>query len=84
MAKTTITLPDDVVMQRAREIADQSEQSLEIFVHRAVRAAILSDEAAQIAAAGGFDPVEDALLAEEDAEAMERDYEEAARRQGTV
>lgn len=80
-AKITVSIPDDTVLERARGMAERQGRSLSAVIYRALRDAVILDEGAQAAAAGGFASEDEAAaMAEHDAEAMEADYRTAARR----
>lgn len=80
-SKITVSIPDDMVLERARAMAERQGRSLSAVVYRALRDAVILDEGAQAAAVGGFaGDDETSVMAEGDAEAMEDDYRAAGGR----
>jgi hypothetical protein len=81
----TVSIPDDTVLERARAMAERQGRSLSSVVYRALREAVILDEGARAAAAGGFEPSDEAgALPEADAEAMEDDYRAASGEEGSA
>lgn len=79
--KITVSIPDDTVLERARIIAERQGRSLSAVIYRALRDAVILDEGARAAVVGGYATEDETIqFTEEDAEAIEADYQASAHR----